>query len=1311
MSTANDPMTPGRVLEQVHALKAGMASGLASEEELAQARTAKLLVVRRENTHREEAETAGTTAQLADLATRHRHELERVQAALERRKAWIQTAYHNSRNSLAKHLQDLKDRRISHVQGTIVRDRKTRKQELSKASAAHRAFQEQLVADRKVRYQLRDSALRALRSFRFCLQHLFHGRNVALDDATTSLTAQALHAASREHLETLRSAVEALHRQPLAKFFRWVPLTALVVLAAGIQLWPVWRAGATLHAAQAPLLLSAGLLLALWLLALALALGKVRHAAAELATARALAIAAEQSSAARLTALAAAIEHEVKQQGQDLSATFRHSGSEWQAQMRDGQHQLDLKLARLPAKLEQLHQRKLAKLKHAHEHADQLLRDTSDTLIRARKLACAETTAAIDAEAHVALHALSLPWQQDVLHPCRHLSLLDSDSRTRFPDFTAATCATWAPPATAPAAVRIGSIQVDLAKLAGRVPVTPQLALPRPEVFAAPLALGFPAHGSLLIETAGEAAAAATSVLNTVALRLLASLPPGRASFVFIDPVGLGRDFAGLMHLADYEETLIAHRIWTQSTQIEERLAELNEHIEKVIQMYLRNEYATIAEYNEQAGTIAEKYRFLVIAGFPAAFSETAAKRLLAIASSGARCGVHLLIHRDLRLPAPEPALDDELRHACMRLVLAGKTARLMDWPPGANIVMFDPPPSDEDATTLIHRIGRASIDSNRVEVPFAQIAPAAADCWTLDTTDELRVPIGRTGAKKLQMLAIGKGTRQHMLVAGKTGSGKSTLFHVIITNLALWCSPEQVEFYLVDFKKGVEFKCYASRHLPHARVVAIESDREFALSVLQRVDTELKRRGELFRRAGAQDVAGYKHSKGAEPMPRTLLLIDEFQEFFTEDDAVAQEASLLLDRIVRQGRAFGLHVILGSQTLGGAYTLARATLGQMVIRVALQCNEADAHLIMDDDNPAPRLLTRPGEGIYNDQSGALAANSPFQIVWLPEAERDARLDQVNTLAATSGRPVPTPIIFEGNAPAEVRDNPELAAAIRSRPLTRPLTARAWLGAPNSIKGPTAALFQRQSGSHLLITGQAVERTISLAGLALLSLAAQYPPAGAEFVILDPHDPEASTEGLFQRLAAILPHRIRLAGPAGAPAILSELAATLDARAATAGRDAPEVFLFIHDLQRFKSLRPDDDFRFSIDDDSSAGPSPAQAFANLLGEGGPVGMHVIAAIDTWNNVSRWIPRKLLGEFEMRVLFQMSINDSSNLIDSPAASTLGMHRALFHNEHFGTLETFRPYAMPEPAWLEQVAAQVPPAVSTPAAMPESAGGSH
>src|SRR5437879_12831558 len=101
---------------------------------------------------------------------------------------------------------------------------------------------------------------------------------------------------------------------------------------------------------------------------------------------------------------------------------------------------------------------------------------------------------------------------------------------------------------------------------------------------------------------------------------------------------------------------------------MEEKLAELNEHMEKVIQMYLRNEYETIAEYNAQAGTIAEKYHFLVVASFPVNFRDTAARRLRNIAASGARCGVYTLIHWDQRHAFPQDFVADEVREnsACI---------------------------------------------------------------------------------------------------------------------------------------------------------------------------------------------------------------------------------------------------------------------------------------------------------------------------------------------------------------------------------------------------------------------------------------------------------------------------------------------------------------------------------------------------------------------------------------------------------------------------------------------------------------------
>src|SRR6185436_14173863 len=102
-----------------------------------------------------------------------------------------------------------------------------------------------------------------------------------------------------------------------------------------------------------------------------------------------------------------------------------------------------------------------------------------------------------------------------------------------------------------------------------------------------------------------------------------------------------------------------------------------------------------------------------------------------------------------------------------------------------------------------------------------------------------------------------------------------------LITNISLRYSPDEVELYLVDFKKGVEFKTYATHCLPHARVVAIESDREFGLSVLERLDAELKFRADRFRDLGVQDIAGYRQALPAEPLPRIMLIIDEFQELF----------------------------------------------------------------------------------------------------------------------------------------------------------------------------------------------------------------------------------------------------------------------------------------------------------------------------------------------------------------------------------------------------------------------------------------------
>jgi len=366
--------------------------------------------------------------------------------------------------------------------------------------------------------------------------------------------------------------------------------------------------------------------------------------------------------------------------------------------------------------------------------------------------------------------------------------------------------------------------------------------------------------------------------------------------------------------------------------------------------------------------------------------------------------------------------------------------------------------------------------------------------------------------------------------------------------------------------------------------------------------------------------------------------------------------------------------------------------MGQMVIRIALQCNEADAYLIMDENNPAPRLLTRPGEGIYNDTAGTMEGNSPFQTVWLSDDIRDEYLNKVIALNDKQPSRMPAPIVFEGNEPASVIENEWLAALLATERSAMPNQASLWLGAPNSIKGATEVVFQRQSGSNLLIVGQRPEATQSMLAVSLIALAVQYPTGKVRLIIIDSSLPGSPERTHLDAVIRSLPQAVTVARGNEIEEQFRQLGQDLKQRTEdTEGAEVPETFVFIQDLQKHKRLRYEEDFSFSTDD--SAPANPGKIFDQLITQGPAVGIHLVVFCDTFNNVSRFISRKAMTEFEMRVLFQMSANDSASLIDSAKATNLGLHRALFYNEQSGHLEIFRPYAVPPLEWLEQIGGQL------------------
>ena len=250
-------------------------------------------------------------------------------------------------------------------------------------------------------------------------------------------------------------------------------------------------------------------------------------------------------------------------------------------------------------------------------------------------------------------NAMAAQWREGMTRLYDTFSRMDQESRNFFPGWVDPAWQQWRPPTVPPPAIRFGEFTVRLDQVPGGLSADPQLAPLGPEVLGLPALVPFPQQGSLLIQAAGEGRQAAVQLLQSVMLRLLATIPPGKVRFTIIDPVGLGENFAAFMHLADFDEGWSPAASGPSRGISKQRLADLSEHMENVIQKYLRNEFQTIDEYNRDAGEVAEPFRFLVVANFPANFSETAARRLSSIAASGARCGVFTLMTVDTKQPLP----------------------------------------------------------------------------------------------------------------------------------------------------------------------------------------------------------------------------------------------------------------------------------------------------------------------------------------------------------------------------------------------------------------------------------------------------------------------------------------------------------------------------------------------------------------------------------------------------------------------------------------------------------------------------------
>ena len=834
----------------------------------------------------------------------------------------------------------------------------------------------------------------------------------------------------------------------------------------------------------------------------------------------------------------------------------------------------------------------------------------------------------------------------------------------------------WQPPSLAIPLARLGVV-LDSA----RFPPLPALVI-------------CPGGDNLLFKTPGSAKEKAVQSLQSLMLRLLTSQSPGKLRFTLIDPTGLGQNVATFFQLTEYDRQLISGKAWNKREQILQQLTELSDHMGNVIQQYLRNQYDTIDDYNRVAGEIAEPYRILVVVGFPNNFSKEAANQLANIATAGPRCGVYVMMTVDTEQSLPQGFKLAELERVARVIDYDGQNFTWQYRDIGTCKLQLDELPRQAIFGQLLKRIGEEAFEAQqRVEIPFRWVIERGIlpeyRWWASDqnTIEEIVTPLGRMGASNSQYLRLGKGTAHHVLIVGQTGSGKTNLLHNLIVGLSLIYTPGELDLYLIDFKT-VGFTPYVQHKLPHARVIAIQSEREYGLSILEGLEEELEQRKQLFSRAGVQDFTQFRKNRPHLRMPRILLIIDEFQELFMQRDEIAKKAAEHLNRFVRTGRGLGIHVILASQTLAGLSSLGRSTIldnstiTQMTVRIAMKNEKADSHLILNDDNSSSGLLFqfRPGEAIYNADSGAEEGNKRFQSFWLSNEELSVYLDAIRQLARHHNY-VPDPAryqkIFDGSKNADVNENHELNALLLQPGWPVQPFATIWLGDPISLKEATHIQLRPRRGSNLLLIDHNEQVASGLLSIALFTLAAQHNPQTAHFYILDGRPDTPYIDRLRQRELEI-PHNVSIIDRHRLASLLTDINEEIKQRAEMETDQKPPIYLFISGLHNFRALRYDEKTPSSL----------TRQFSALLRNGPEQGIHTLIWCDMLNNFNRSVEANMLEEFDMRVAFQMSENDSTKLLHTPEANRLDPYRALLFKARERAPEKFIPYEPPSNEWLKQ-----------------------
>lgn len=483
---------------------------------------------------------------------------------------------------------------------------------------------------------------------------------------------------------------------------------------------------------------------------------------------------------------------------------------------------------------------------------------------------------------------------------------------------------------------------------------------------------------NFVINYSNKSANKAEARLNQLVVDMLLSLPSRSINIHFVD-LTFSAQASFLTRNLDEK---IYGKLISSSNDWNHLKDSLREKMAKALE-----EYGDVAKYNESKNRVVVPYDVVVINDYQKCVNEMS--DLDALFENGHKGGIYFILMNNLDCKSDR---DIDSLMALKDFYQVLEAENFGNYSKDAFI----------RCTPILDTpiLAKACFNYINEGAELPQVAVASVDYDKIlskgfETIDKAMViPVGSSENGELVDFTIDTVSHIHCFIIGQSGTGKSVFLHDVIIGAMAKYSPDELELYLMDFKiGGVEFNRY--RNEKHVKALLVDnSDIQITLEILRDISNKMRERGKQLRASGVSNIVEYNQVNPTKKMPRIVFIADECHVMFptmnSKDTKLYREISEILQKIAKEGRSQGVHLVLATQTIAQA-EISSEILNNISDFYLLKCSPSDSErLVRGSVDTTSGLKT--GQVLHHD----IDHDVVFKSTYLPTSQTLEIIKKIN---------------------------------------------------------------------------------------------------------------------------------------------------------------------------------------------------------------------------------------------------------------------------------------------------------------------------